>query len=211
MKLKHTKKNRAFDLHHCCLDDCMEDIKKLPVWLNFDTLMYACTDHIWELILQILYHKEKNAIHWYWLRFYNLCSWSTSAYFRHFKNPQSANRRLWMMIEYTGCSGITVFKYYIRAQARSQCRSWNIWQNFTYFGTFGYLAFKMTKKSCKICLIFKYRWKKNQISVTYRTDFIFALITRHFIVESSYLPGWRGINQREKVCLDFFFKQILIN
>ena len=39
------------------------------------------------------------------------------------------------------------------------------------------------------------------------SDLIVALIFRHFITESSYFTGWRGMQQRERL---YCWKQIII-
>ena len=80
--------------------------------------------------------------------------------------------------------------------------------------TFWYLTFKVTKKSFFVKIKVSGKNKLNlqilvkiqrKISLIHQTDFVFALMFRHFIVESSYFTKWRGMHQREK--LYFFLMQ----
>ena len=63
--------------------------------------------------------------------------------------------------------------------------TWNVWHFFTLFGSFWYLAFKLTNKyfspklrSVEKCPIFKYKW------------YIFGLNFMHFIGLSRYFAWW---------------------
>ena len=47
---------------------------------------------------------------------------------------------------------------------------------------------------------------QRKILVILQTDFIVALISRHFIVKSSHFTGWRGMKQKEKLNLKIFKK-----
>ena len=84
------------------------------------------------------------------------------------------------------------------------------WQKSSEVWTLWYLAFKLTKKSSFVKIEVSGEKKiefsnlskiQRKILLTYQTDFIFALMFRHLIIETTHFTEWRGMPQREKLKL----------
>ena len=63
--------------------------------------------------------------------------------------------------------------------------------------------FRQNGGMLKKCHIFKYTWKYKGNFFICRTDLMFALISRHFIVESSYFTVWKNRTKGKDI---FFWK-----
>ena len=89
---------------------------------------------------------------------------------------------------------VGVKKYLLIPLAWNISMTWNIWHSFTLFGSFRYLPFKVAEKTffvkievCDKMSAFQIYVKiQRKISLSFRTDFIFALISWHFSGLSRY-------------------------